>query len=44
VFILNRNEEYLKNSPGFEKDHWPDTNDHSYYNDVDSYWGYSVNP
>jgi sporulation protein YlmC with PRC-barrel domain len=44
VFILNRDEEYLKNSPGFEKNHWPDTNDHTYYSDVDSYWGYSAAP
>lgn len=44
VFILDRDEEYLKNSPGFDKDHWPDTNDHTYYGDVDSYWGYSTAP
>lgn len=44
VFILNRDEDYLKNSPGFNKDHWPDTNDHSYYGDVDSYWGYTIAP
>jgi sporulation protein YlmC with PRC-barrel domain len=44
VFILDRSEEYLKNSPGFDKDHWPDTNDHTYYGDVDSYWGYTVAP
>jgi sporulation protein YlmC with PRC-barrel domain len=44
IFILDRDEEYLKNSPGFDKDHWPDTNDHTYYGDVDSYWGYSVAP
>jgi sporulation protein YlmC with PRC-barrel domain len=44
VFILNRNEEYLKNSPGFDKNHWPDTNDHTYYGDVDSYWGYATAP
>jgi hypothetical protein len=37
-FVLYRTEEYLKSSPGFDKDHWPDTNDHSYYGDVDSYW------
>lgn len=40
VFILDRDEEYLKNSPGFDKSHWPDTNDHSYYGNVDTYWGY----
>src|SRR5688572_19201232 len=30
VFVLHRDEDYLKNSPGFDKDHWPDTNDHTY--------------
>jgi len=44
VFILDRDEEYLKNSPGFEKNHWPDTNDHTYFGDVDNYWGYSTAP
>jgi sporulation protein YlmC with PRC-barrel domain len=44
VFILDRDEEYLKNSPGFDKSHWPDTNDHSYYGTVDSYWGYQATP
>jgi sporulation protein YlmC with PRC-barrel domain len=44
AFVLDRGEEYLKNSPGFDKNHWPDTNDHSYYGDVDSYWGYSAAP
>jgi sporulation protein YlmC with PRC-barrel domain len=43
-FILNKSEEYLKNSPGFDKNHWPDTNDHSYYEDVNNYWDYSVTP
>src|SRR3989337_2947988 len=37
-FILNRDKEYLKQTPGFDKDHWPDTNDHSYFNNVDTYW------
>ncbi|MBT1701774.1 PRC-barrel domain-containing protein [Fulvivirgaceae bacterium PWU20] len=44
VFILDRDEEYLKNSPGFDQTHWPDTNDHTYYGDVDLYWGYSAVP
>lgn len=44
VFILDREKEYLKDSPGFDKNHWPDTNDHTYYGDVDSYWGYSTAP
>jgi sporulation protein YlmC with PRC-barrel domain len=44
AFVLDRSEEYLKNSPGFDKDHWPDTNAHTYYGDVDSYWGYTLTP
>ena len=44
VFILNRDNDYLKMSPGFDKNHWPDTNDHTYYGDVDSYWGYATAP
>jgi sporulation protein YlmC with PRC-barrel domain len=38
IFILNRDREYLKNVPGFDQSHWPDTNDHVYYTDVDDYW------
>lgn len=37
VFILDRDKEYLKNSPGFDKTHWPDTNAH-YYDDVNTYY------
>jgi sporulation protein YlmC with PRC-barrel domain len=37
-FILNRSKEYLKNIPGFDKAHWPDTNAHPYFNDVNTYW------
>jgi hypothetical protein len=39
VFILNRTKEYLAKIPGFDKAHWPDTNAHEYYNDVNTYWG-----
>jgi sporulation protein YlmC with PRC-barrel domain len=38
VFVLNRDKDYLKKSPGFDKTHWPDTNDH-YYDYVDNYYG-----
>lgn len=38
LFILNKDKEYLKECPGFDKNHWPDTNDHSYYTDVNTYW------
>jgi sporulation protein YlmC with PRC-barrel domain len=44
VFIVDRDKEYLRMSPGFDKNHWPDTNDHTYYGDVDSYWGYTTVP
>lgn len=41
VFILNRTKDYLRNIPGFDKTHWPDTNAHEYYDDVNTYWGTS---
>jgi sporulation protein YlmC with PRC-barrel domain len=44
VFILSRDKEYLKNSPGFDKTHWPDTNDHSYFENVGMYYGSYVPP
>jgi sporulation protein YlmC with PRC-barrel domain len=37
VFVLNRDKEYLKNAPGFDKTHWPETNSR-HYQDVNSYW------
>ena len=44
VFILNRDKDYLKNSPGFDKDHWPDTNDHTYFDEVETYYQTPVMP
>jgi sporulation protein YlmC with PRC-barrel domain len=37
TFILNRDKAYLKKSPGFDKNHWPETND-LYYEDVNVYY------
>ncbi len=37
VFILNQKRETLEKAPGFDRDHWPDTNMHSKM--VDFYWG-----
>jgi len=37
-FILNRDKGLLKETPGFDKGHWPDTNDHSYFSGVDDFW------
>lgn len=42
LFVLNRDKDYLKEAPGFDKGHWPDTNDHSYFESVNSY--YDVTP
>ena len=44
IFILNRDKEYLKKSPGFDKAHWPDTNDHSYFDNVTLYYGSYLPP
>jgi len=43
VFVFNRDKDYLKKSPGFDKTHWPDTNDH-YYDYVDNYYGSEYPP
>jgi len=37
AFILNRDKDHLKSSPGFDKNHWPDTND-PYYDKVNMYY------
>lgn len=39
VFILDKDKDYVKKSPGFDKSHWPATNDHNFYNDVRTYYG-----
>jgi sporulation protein YlmC with PRC-barrel domain len=36
-FILDQSMDTLKNAPGFDKDHWPETNTHLF--DSSSYWG-----
>lgn len=37
-FLLDQEKSYLEKAPGFDKNHWPETNSH-HYTDVDSYWG-----
>lgn len=44
IFILNRDKDYLKGIPGFDKAHWPETNAHTYFNDVNTYWGNTRQP
>ena len=38
AFILNQKREVLENAPGFDKDHWPETNSHG-MSETSSYWG-----
>jgi sporulation protein YlmC with PRC-barrel domain len=42
AFILDQDKETLKNAPGFDKDHWPDTNAH--YAEFGEYWGSFMGP
>lgn len=47
VFLLNRDKEYLKESPGFDKNHWPDTNSihyAEYFDSVNTYYKTPVPP
>jgi len=44
VMVLNRDKAYLKECPGFDQSHWPKTNDHTYFGNVDAYWGYAQQP
>jgi len=41
-FVLNIEKDFLVKAPGFDKDHWPETNGH--YFDVNSYWGSFMGP
>jgi sporulation protein YlmC with PRC-barrel domain len=38
AFILNQSREVLENAPGFDKDHWPETNSHA-LKSSSAYWG-----
>ena len=37
LFVLDCAKDFLERLPGFDKDHWPDTND-QYYEDANVYW------
>ena len=41
-FVLNMEKEFLEKAPGFDINHWPETNSH--YFDVNSYWGSFMGP
>jgi len=38
AYILNQKRDVLENAPGFDKDHWPETNSHE-FDKVVNYWG-----
>ena len=38
-FILDVDKDRLKNAPGFDKEHWPSMADHSWANEVHTYYG-----
>jgi PRC-barrel domain. len=44
IFILDRDKEYVKDSPGFDASHWPGTNDHAYFDEVTAYFKPPVTP
>ena len=39
-FILGVDKERLKQAPGFDKDHWPETSDRAFGTKVYNYYGY----
>lgn len=38
AFVFNQDKETIKNAPGFDKDHWPKTNNHN-LEPTSRYWG-----
>lgn len=43
AFILDQPKEVLENAPGFDKDHWPETNSHGMESTY-TYWGGFMGP
>ena len=38
-FVLNVTKDRLENAPGFDKDNWPKTSDHQYWNSLYKHYG-----
>ncbi len=38
-FVLNVDKDRLKTAPGFDKDHWPNMADHTWSEEIHSYYG-----
>lgn len=43
AFILHQKKEVLENAPGFDKNHWPETNSHE-MESSSQYWGSFMGP
>ena len=43
AFILHQKKDVLENAPGFDKDHWPETNSHE-MESTKRYWGSFMGP
>lgn len=43
AFVLNNGSNLLKNAPGFDKKHWPETNSH-HYAQSEGYWADFMGP
>ncbi|NOT76116.1 MAG: PRC-barrel domain-containing protein [Cyclobacteriaceae bacterium] len=43
AFILDQTRDVLENAPGFDKDHWPETNSHA-MRSSSTYWGGFMGP
>ena len=43
AFVLGQKREVLENAPGFDKDHWPETNAHAMQT-TQRYWGSFMGP
>lgn len=43
VFVLDQDNETMKNAPGFDREHWPATNSHA-FKSSNTYWGGFMGP
>lgn len=44
MYMLDLDKETLEKAPGFDKHHWPGTNNNEYYHEVGTYWGNFMGP
>ena len=44
TFVLNVDEQVLKTAPGFDKDNWPKSSDHRFWNNLYDHYGVKRRP